>query len=322
MLINSVGQKTGEKPHSADYFGDSRDFWWNRDFLALMSTRWDLGEVKSLLDVGCGVGHWGRCLAPFLRADCVLTGVDREMRWVEEARRRSAEAGDRTSNFFQGDVTRLPFPDESFDMVTCQTVLIHVPDPIRALREMIRVLAPGGLIVVVEPNNTAGGLCGQELRRPVKEALKLLEFQMICERGKMNLAEGFISCGPWVPGWFSELGIEEIQSHLADKTTMLLPPYDSAHASAVIREAKEALQRAFWIWNREDAFRYFHAGGGCDAEFENLWRMAIERGAELLSAAEKGELMATFTPICVLASGRKKRPNHALVPTNSAIAHL
>ena len=43
-----------KKPHSADYFGDTRDFWWNRDFLALMSARWNLGAVKRILDVGCG----------------------------------------------------------------------------------------------------------------------------------------------------------------------------------------------------------------------------------------------------------------------------
>jgi 2-polyprenyl-3-methyl-5-hydroxy-6-metoxy-1,4-benzoquinol methylase len=52
-----------EKPHSADYFGATRDFWWNHDFLELMSARWRLAAVRSVLDVGCGVGHWGRCLA-------------------------------------------------------------------------------------------------------------------------------------------------------------------------------------------------------------------------------------------------------------------
>src|SRR3954465_11746493 len=105
------------KPHSADYFGDTRDFWWNHDFLELMSVRWNLTKVKRVLDVGCGVGHWGRSLAPFLPRDCVLTGVDREMRWVEEARNRSAAAGSMGASFLQAEAERLPFPDTSFDMV-------------------------------------------------------------------------------------------------------------------------------------------------------------------------------------------------------------
>jgi hypothetical protein len=40
-----------KKPHSADYFGDTRDFWWNHDFLKLMSARWNLADVRRALDV-------------------------------------------------------------------------------------------------------------------------------------------------------------------------------------------------------------------------------------------------------------------------------
>src|ERR1039458_5904506 len=41
-------------PHSAEQFGPQRDFWWNRDFLDLMATRWRLREAASLADIGCG----------------------------------------------------------------------------------------------------------------------------------------------------------------------------------------------------------------------------------------------------------------------------
>lgn len=39
-------------PHSGHYFGDQRDFWWNFDFLALITKRWDLPHYRALLDVG------------------------------------------------------------------------------------------------------------------------------------------------------------------------------------------------------------------------------------------------------------------------------
>ena len=48
-----------EKLHSEDYFGEQRNFWWNSDFINLLSQRWQLHRVSRMLDVGCGVGHWG-----------------------------------------------------------------------------------------------------------------------------------------------------------------------------------------------------------------------------------------------------------------------
>lgn len=77
-------------PHSAEWFGDQRDFWWNRDFLDLMAARWRLREAASLADIGCGLGHWSRLLYPYLAQSARLAGVDREPRWVAEGRENSA----------------------------------------------------------------------------------------------------------------------------------------------------------------------------------------------------------------------------------------
>ena len=44
-----------EDSHSAEYFGDTRDFWWNADFLRLMARRLSFDRVGDVLDVGCGV---------------------------------------------------------------------------------------------------------------------------------------------------------------------------------------------------------------------------------------------------------------------------
>src|SRR5262249_42805541 len=71
------------QPHSAEFFNDMREFWWNLDFLQLMAQRLDLARVASMLDVGCGVGHWGRALAQVLPATAQITGVDFEEKWVQ-----------------------------------------------------------------------------------------------------------------------------------------------------------------------------------------------------------------------------------------------
>lgn len=156
--------------HSEQYFGDTRDFWWHVDFLALMARRWRLDEVHAMLDVGCGLGHWGRLLRPLLAPDARVWGIDPEPEWVTQAAERADQPGAYTYGTASADA--LPFPDDTFDMVTCQTVLIHVPDLAAALREMHRVLRPGGLLAVAEPNNLAhaGGaafylISGRKARR-------------------------------------------------------------------------------------------------------------------------------------------------------------
>ena len=293
------------QPHSADYFGDTRDHWWNRDFLQLMSQRWELHAVKRVLDVGCGIGHWSRCLTPFLSADCALTGVDREPQSLEEARKRSTSIHHLTTTFLEADAARLPFPDASFDMVTCQTVLIHVNDPVAVLREMIRVLTPGGLIALAEPNNAASNLSPIDPEKPIRETLDLLEFQMICERGKRILGEGYNSAGPLIPGWLSDLGVRQIASYLSDKTTMLLPPHTSEHARATIQEMDDRDRREFWFWNREDTHRYFLAGGGSTDAFATSWGKALAHERSLLDSVPRMHRSITHVPVLLLVSGRK-----------------
>ena len=71
----------GRPEHSAEFFGDTRDHWWHDDFIEMVAERWRLEFVCSILDVGCGIGHWGRVLARSVPKDARLVGVDREPRW-------------------------------------------------------------------------------------------------------------------------------------------------------------------------------------------------------------------------------------------------
>ena len=68
--------------------GDWRDTWWNDDFLSMMARRWRLEQVQTVLDVGCGVGHWGQRLMRHLGDTATLYGVDAEAAWVEGARKK------------------------------------------------------------------------------------------------------------------------------------------------------------------------------------------------------------------------------------------
>lgn len=99
-----------------------------------------------VLDVGCGDGAYAMAAA---RRGGQVVGEDAAPAMITAARARANEAG-LGAEFQQADVTALPFEGNRFDLVFAVTVLCFVPDASAALREMTRVLTPGGRLVLGE----------------------------------------------------------------------------------------------------------------------------------------------------------------------------
>jgi SAM-dependent methyltransferase len=93
-----------------------------------------------LLDVGCGPGTITADFAGRLGLDFVL-GIDASVDVIAEAQRDYPNV-----SFAVGDVYRMNFPDGSFDIVHAHQVLQHLADPVAALKEMRRVVRPGGIV--------------------------------------------------------------------------------------------------------------------------------------------------------------------------------
>ncbi len=296
-------------PHSGHYFGDQRDFWWNFDFLELMAKRWDLHRCHSLLDVGCGVGHWGLTLAPFLSSDCFIHGIDPEAQWIEVAKEKTRKkTANQQFQYQVGSAEKLPFQDNSFDIVTCQTVLIHLKDVSIALSEMIRVLKPGGLLAVAEPNNIAPLLVFNNLSidEPIDNVLESIRFQMMCERGKKILGLGYNSVGDVLPDHFAKHRLEKIQIYLSDKTSPLIPPYSSKEEQVLVEHSKTWLNQEIAVWPKEETKRYFQASGGTATEFESRWQKILNDINENQKNIENKTLCSPGTCIMYLISGRKR----------------
>ncbi len=103
------------------------------------------GPDWAVLDVGTGTGHTAFALAPHTAS---VIGMDLTPEMLAEAERLRSERSVPNVTFRAGDAHRLPFGDGTFHLVTCRRAAHHFSDIRLALREMRRVLRPGGRLVI------------------------------------------------------------------------------------------------------------------------------------------------------------------------------
>ncbi len=115
----------------------------------------ELAGVRRLLDAGCGPGQFTILIAERL-PDAEVWGIDLAPTMIELAQEHAAQspAAERL-HFELADVARLPFPDGRFDAALSSGSIKHWPDPVAGLRELHRVLAPGGRAFIGEMNRLA-----------------------------------------------------------------------------------------------------------------------------------------------------------------------
>jgi ubiquinone/menaquinone biosynthesis C-methylase UbiE len=121
----------------------------------------DVGPGHTVVDVGCGPATDLARLADAVGREGSVIGVDRETRMLEEARRRMADRPN--VELLLGDVLDLPIPDDGVDRARTDRVLQHVADPAKAVKEVRRVLRPGGLFGMAEPDWDTLAVADQDL---------------------------------------------------------------------------------------------------------------------------------------------------------------
>ncbi len=122
----------------------------------------EAGPEDAVLDVACGGGIVVCAFASHVKH---ATGIDMTPAMLDRARHLAAEKGIANVTWREGDVARLPYPDGAFTIVVTRFAMHHFPDPAAVFREMVRVCAPGGRVVVVDTYVSADPAKAAEFNR-------------------------------------------------------------------------------------------------------------------------------------------------------------
>lgn len=148
--INAYWSKRADEFGDARYMdmqGKKRELWSD-----LIAPHLPEKEGIRALDLGTGAGFFA-----FIMYDlgCQVTGIDYSEAMLKNAQKNCDRLGYADITFRQMNAQELLFEDESFDFIFTRNVLWTLPDPATAYREMVRVLAPGGALMVADANYSA-----------------------------------------------------------------------------------------------------------------------------------------------------------------------
>jgi SAM-dependent methyltransferase len=116
-----------------------------------------LAPGMHVADLGCGVGTVTREIAGLVGTSGRVVGIDVSREQLAQASERLGGPGFTHVSFVEASATSTTLPDASFDLIYCRFLLLHLVEPHEALREMHRLLVPGGIIVCEDGDLTSAG---------------------------------------------------------------------------------------------------------------------------------------------------------------------
>jgi ubiquinone/menaquinone biosynthesis C-methylase UbiE len=301
--------------HSEDVLTEGREYWWNEDFLELTARRLNFKDCVNVADIGCGIGTMSFALSKYFPQTTVINGLDVERRHIRRAIQRSKKVAKLTGHefrFIEGNASEIPYADHQMDLSFCQTLLIHMEDPLTVLKEMKRITRHEGWVLALEPNNLVTSLMFDtyaQTHYSIPELLKVIEVRLRCENGKRNLGLGYDSVGDALPDLFHQVGLKDIQVWISDKALSCIPPYDTREKRVRVSQLIEWLESGTGGFSYDQNYRYFKAGGGSKSDFNAYWSGWMIHKEELLRNLKAQRYISAGGSLMYIVAGKVNKGN-------------
>jgi ubiquinone/menaquinone biosynthesis C-methylase UbiE len=216
----------------------------------------------TVLEAGCGLGDDAFRIAERIMPGGKVVGLDSSAAMIEKARSRELSA-QLPVQFQTGDVKALPFPDNFFARCRVDRVLQHIPQPERAISELVRVLEPDGLLLAYDNDWGTFSITSQDI-----EITRTLE-NLWCDSFTNNWI------GRNLCDYFISSGLSDVKIY---PSTSVITDFETADK----------------VYNLRETVRRATAGGFISADQGRCW---IE---ELINRTGKGSFLAALTAYTVV----------------------
>lgn len=223
---------------------EARKHMWRSSTIAKIAEAAGIDRGATVADVGCGLGYLGWTFRPHFGRDGIYLGIDISEELLREAGELALDwSSDGSAFFAKGSAYSIPLRPDISDCTMCQTLLMHLQHPDRALEEMIRITRPGGAVLCIEPDNVI--MCVPYTSDPPlsdRELLWMFRMRLIWARGRKRLGKGDWGIGRRLPKMLSDAGLQKVRVFFNDTPYHINPPYETEHQQYRLRKIREAME--------------------------------------------------------------------------------
>jgi SAM-dependent methyltransferase len=278
---------------------------WTPEQIDSFAKHFKLKPGMKLLDAGCGYGYSLRTFGHYCLPGGKLTGLDLKDNLLVSARALAIKENlGKCAQFINGDLNRLPFSDNTFDIAMAQIVFCYLDRPEHALDELIRVTKRRGCIAIFDNAVWGGGNSGWNnvFKPTIAEEMMRYEISTRRIKGQFRLGEIDFNVGCYLPGWMEKRGLKNVEARCNEKVHWMAPPYRSPAQKILVRNMKEMLKgikskvpaSVLASAYKQDK-KLLRAGGANDALIRRYFRSTKRRKKQWIEAARKGRISSAYS---------------------------
>lgn len=284
-MVKRLSSKKGSISQAAfkvRYLRRSRELWRkyleDKPWIAQLYTRFlGLYPGMTIVDVGCGTGDFTRYLALLSPGRARMVGVDARAASIKAAEAETKKAGLSKGVVFKvGDVNKLPLENNYADLTCCRTLLMHLPDPLIAVKEMARITRRGGSVVAVEP----GGMRTFHDHKDQKFTELALAVEKAYREGIKKLEGKDFAIGEKLPGIFQRAGLIGVRAEVQADAWVNSDPRRK------LRDVRDEIKFEWQMFKENEKIerRYLLAGGLSQERVRSFVRQQERRVKQYLSS--------------------------------------